>query len=121
MYKWNYKRIKTNGEWVLEHRHIMEQHIGRKLLQEEHVHHIDGNQKNNNIANLAILSNGEHTILHHKGCEHLVVSCTNCKKLFEVTARYERFKRKHNKYGLFCSRKCVGIFTNKHNLNCSPL
>lgn len=61
---------KRNGYWVMsvpsgvtgrkhsvfEHRFVMEQHIGRKLLPEESVHHVDGNRSNNARENLELFS-----------------------------------------------------------------
>jgi hypothetical protein len=44
-----------NGKPKLAHRHIMEQHLGRPLASTEVVHHVDGNPRNNSIANLMIL------------------------------------------------------------------
>lgn len=43
-------------EYQLEHRIVMEKHIGRKLKYEERIHHIDGNKKNNDISNLVLFS-----------------------------------------------------------------
>jgi hypothetical protein len=40
--------------WVLEHRHVMEQSLGRKLLKGENVHHKDGNKENNDPTNLEL-------------------------------------------------------------------
>lgn len=54
------------GLRVLEHRHVMEQHLGRPLRSDEHVHHIDGNRLNNAIANLQVMSNSEHVALHRR-------------------------------------------------------
>ena len=41
---------------VLEHRYVMEQKIGRPLMKEETVHHIDGNRQNNDPSNLELFS-----------------------------------------------------------------
>ena len=41
---------------TLEHRWVMEQHLGRPLMSEETVHHIDGNRQNNTLANLELFS-----------------------------------------------------------------
>jgi len=48
------------------HRLVMEKHLGRELLPEENIHHIDGNKSNNKIKNLMIMSNSEHRKLECK-------------------------------------------------------
>jgi hypothetical protein len=48
------------------HRVVMEEHIGRPLRNDEHVHHKDGDVTNNDISNLRILSNSKHRKLHCK-------------------------------------------------------
>lgn len=45
----------------------MEDFLGRKLKDDEIVHHIDKNQKNNNIDNLKIMNYQEHLSFHHAG------------------------------------------------------
>jgi hypothetical protein len=59
-----YRRCTKNGKFVYEHRWIMEQKIGRKLTRNEHVHHINGNPKDNRIENLEILSKSDHAKTH---------------------------------------------------------
>lgn len=41
----------TKYNYVLEHRIVMENYLGRILDTNEVVHHIDGNKKNNSIEN----------------------------------------------------------------------
>jgi transposase-like protein len=71
-----YIRIKVNGKWVLEHRHLMEQHQGRKLELFEDVHHINGDRADNRIENLQILDRDEHASLHQSGQEPRVNEAT---------------------------------------------
>ena len=49
------------------HKKVMEEYLGRKLLPEEEIHHIDENPKNNQIENLLLCKNRlEHRQFHHK-------------------------------------------------------
>lgn len=50
----------------LVHRKVMEEYLGRKLKNNEIVHHKDMNKLNNDISNLEIMSRSEHTKLHNK-------------------------------------------------------
>ena len=60
-----YKLIMVGGKQVREHRHIVEQHIGRKLTRDEEVHHLDGDKTNNSIDNLKIMTKQSHATLHN--------------------------------------------------------
>lgn len=59
-------RKREDGAAVYVHRSVMEAHIGRKLLRNEIVHHIDGNKHNNAIENLQIVTRAEHMALHRE-------------------------------------------------------
>lgn len=55
----NYRSIEKVGPnggkiIVLEHRHIVENHIGKKLLPNQNIHHINGLRWDNRIENLEI-------------------------------------------------------------------
>jgi hypothetical protein len=54
------------GNYIPEHRLVMANHIGRPLDISECVHHINGNEKDNRIENLCILTLSEHTKLHNQ-------------------------------------------------------
>lgn len=62
-----YRAIKVDGKKVDEHRHIMEEHLGRTLGVDEVVHHKDGDKTNNDIENLEVISRSEHSRLHTIG------------------------------------------------------
>lgn len=60
--------IDRNSGWENyrpEHIVNIEQSIGRKLINDECVHHIDGDRQNNQLDNLVLISsNQEHRIIH---------------------------------------------------------
>lgn len=55
----NYRRIRQDDvvgrdKWILEHRYVMEQQLGRKLLSNENIHHINGDTLDNRPGNLEL-------------------------------------------------------------------
>jgi hypothetical protein len=68
IYKYQPDHPNCNADgYVFEHRLIMEQSIGRLLLPNERVHHINGVHNDNRIDNLVLLTMGQHSSLHNKG------------------------------------------------------
>jgi hypothetical protein len=53
------------GNYIVKHRYVMGQALGRKLERQEHVHHIDGDKTNNDLSNLLLLTGIQHNKLNH--------------------------------------------------------
>ena len=97
--------------YVLAHRVIMENILGRLLKKGEVVHHIDGNKHNNNPENLQLMTANEHC-KHHQNLKSratVTLQCSNCGKEF---TRYKNLVHPGN---AFCSRRCNGTYQRNHN------
>ena len=91
--------ITRGGKKVRAHRWIMEQRLGRKLRQGEHVHHRNGDPLDNRIENLEVLDAATHMRLHKQVYPDQKV-CVECGSTFTVNPR----KRRRNST---CSTVCA--------------
>jgi len=62
-YRWVYV---GKYELMQEHRYVMEKYLGRKLLKEEIIHHINRDKLDNRIENLEIVNRSSHMKIHIK-------------------------------------------------------
>ena len=105
----------TKNGYVLQHRIVAENQLGRMLLDNEIVHHKDENKKNNEESNLEVLDRVEHLRLHgqEKGLKVAELLCVNCEKVFERRVG-QTFLCNKNKYNFTaCSKVCRGKFSSK--------
>ena len=102
------KHPKANSKGLYPlHRVVMENELGRPLLDDEDVHHKNEDKTDNRPANLEVLSKSEHTKRHVRKVTPVALVCPKCSKGFELAPRFYRQRLKRNKTGVvYCSRSC---------------
>lgn len=110
--KYRAVRIKSGCGRIDEHILIVEKVIGRKLRNQEEVHHVDGNGTNNAHTNLVACSNKAYHRLLHVRTEALIESgnanfrkCRWCHK-WDATENMQNMEKK-NPNGSYQHRECA--------------
>ena len=104
----------TKHGYVLEHRIVMENYLGRLLNSKEVVHHKNGNTKDNHLENLEVMLLSEHSRGHqNSGRKMIELICPACGVHFIREKRH--LNRKKNSCTC-CSSRCRGIFSRKIQL-----
>lgn len=117
---YNYARVPdhpraTSTGYVLEHRVVVENALGRLLSDNEIVHHLDENKKNNRLDNLEVMSRSAHTRHHAPRRKMWWPTCAECGVVFLREMR----QRPQNKgyINTFCSRTCSGRFNRRKRMS----
>lgn len=59
-----YIYIWIDDDYIAEHTHVMQQHIGRKLTPDEVVHHKNRDRGDNRLENLELMTKRDHALEH---------------------------------------------------------
>lgn len=100
---------RTKYNYVLLHRVVMENHLGRMLTDDEEVHHKDKDGHNNSVSNLEVLTKEQHRIIHakEKTRKYIELVCPICRRNFIIEERFSFLVKKDKEYTC-CSRSCGG-------------
>lgn len=106
----NYPGKKYRGRYAYEHLVEFWKHWGFVPKKGWEIHHVNGNHRDNVLANLQLVTAQEHRKLHgelNKKKHRRKILCGFCYKELIIKGNHYRFKMKINKYGkIFCSRRC---------------
>lgn len=97
--KWNpsYPNADKKG-YVIEHRWVMEQHIGRLLQSHEQVHHINGIKDDNRIKNLMLFNSHK----EHMQFDYLIKQCLMSlgEEYLEKLIKEDGLEKKFEEWGM---------------------
>lgn len=111
----------TKYGYVLHHRIVMENHLGRLLDSSEIVHHINHNKHDNRVENLQVMEGKQHTRMHNleNGVKMVTCKCPICSKVFDkpYNKTYQGKGLKGNHLANCCSRVCGNKLGREKQLN----
>lgn len=93
-------------------KYIKEIELGRYLLDNETIDHIDGNFLNNDLSNLRVINRKEHAKQDVERNKDVEVICSYCGKKFIIKGSKLSQRNRPDKIntGYFCSKQCIGKY-----------
>ena len=93
-------------------KYLVEKHLGRKLLPNETVDHIDNNPSNNKLSNLRILDRSEHASQDSKRLVKIKTKCVWCRRVIVLSSSqiHNRCRKDKKVAGPFCGKHCSGQY-----------
>lgn len=109
---------RTDKNYVLMHRVVVENSIGRLLKDDEIIHHKNEDKHDNRVENLEITTVSKHSTEHGlaKGRKYVKLKCPNCATKFEKPHNSTHLSKPAYQY-TFCNRICAGTFTRNKQLS----
>ena len=101
-------------KYCYEHHLIYWKYTGVVPKEDECIHHVNENKRDNKIENLELLKIKDHVIYHTvtNGKNILICKCPGCGSIFKK----DKNKVKKNSI-ICCSRECIGLYTAKVRRN----
>lgn len=91
-------------------KYLMEQHLGRRLTDDETVDHIDRDFTNDDISNLRIINRSDHAKDDAIYVDDVEFECAWCGEISSKKARDIHHHSRQGKAGPFCSKSCAGKY-----------
>lgn len=113
IYKPSHPMARSDG-YIMEHRLVMENKLGRRLTKKEVVHHINGNRLDNLPENLELTDNSNH-FKKHKVWDIWAKQSRNGREVECLVCNKKHYRKgyslkRNKKY--FCSIKCYFYYRN---------
>lgn len=115
----DYPGKRYRGRYVYEHHLVWWRKVGFLVPKGFEIHHVNGDPRDNQIDNLALLSAKAHRALHARERRRTMkaLNCSHCGNIFEREVRNYRFRSKAGQKNFYCSRRCMGYGLAKKRKN----